>query len=65
MNSQLKDDEGIWYCDTYIESVSGMSELFLGDGFFNRYYTYFNLDTKQLGIAKNKEVITVKRIQQN
>ncbi len=45
---------GIWYCDTYIETVKGMSELFLGDGFFNRYYTYFNLDIKQVGIAKNK-----------
>jgi hypothetical protein len=39
-----------------------MGELFLGDGFFNRYYTYFNLEKTQLGIAKNKEVITVDRI---
>jgi hypothetical protein len=30
-------------CDTYIESVAQTSLLFLGDGFFNRYYAYFDL----------------------
>lgn len=39
-----------------------MSELFLGDGFFNRYYTYFDLDQKQIGIAKNKEIIKLEKI---
>jgi hypothetical protein len=38
----------------YIESVRGMNQLFLGDGFFNRYYTYFDLENKKIGIAKNK-----------
>jgi hypothetical protein len=42
-----------------------MSELFLGDGFFNRYYTYFNLEDKQVGIAKNKETISIEKIIQN
>ena len=42
-----------------------MSELFLGDGFFNRYYTYFNLEYKQVGIAKNKETISIEKIIQN
>ena len=30
-------------CDTYIESVKYNYQLFLGDGFFSRYYAYFNL----------------------
>lgn len=42
-----------------------MSELFLGDGFFNRYYTYFNLEKREVGIAKNNEVITIEKIIQN
>jgi hypothetical protein len=42
-----------------------MTELFLGDGFFNRYYTYFNLEDKQVGIAKNKEAIAIEKIIQN
>lgn len=39
-----------------------MSELFLGDGFFNRYYTFFDLEKKKVGIAKNKEVIKMEKI---
>lgn len=42
-----------------------MKELFLGDGFFNRYYTYFNIEDKKIGIAKNKEVIPIKRLIDN
>jgi len=42
-----------------------MTELFLGDGFFNRFYTYFNLEKKEIGIAKNNENITVERIIKN
>ena len=36
--------------------------LFLGDGFFNRFYTYFNLDNNTVSIAPNKEEITVDKI---
>lgn len=45
-------------CDLYIESVKSMTQLFLGDGFFNRYYAYFNLQNRQIGLAKNKEVLS-------
>ena len=45
-------------CDHYIESVKYMSQLFLGDGFFNRYYAYFNLQDRKIGIAKNKETLS-------
>lgn len=30
-------------CDIYIESMRGGSSILLGDGFFNRYYTMFDL----------------------
>lgn len=64
-NLNSSDSSGVWYCDLYVESVSGMKELFLGDGFFNRYYTYFNIEDKKIGIAKNKEVIPIKRLIDN
>ena len=52
------DEEQGDRCDLYIESVKYMDQLFLGDGFFNRYYTYFNLQDRKIGIAKNKEVLS-------
>ena len=33
--------------------------IFLGDGFFNRFYTYFDLENEKVGIAKNRENITL------
>lgn len=45
-------------CDLYIESVKYMNQLFLGDGFFNRYYAYFNLQDRKIGIAKNNEALS-------
>lgn len=48
-------DGNLSLCDLYIESVKYNSELFLGDGFFQRYYAYFDLEKRSIGIAKNKE----------
>ena len=59
MHNIYQSDDG-YICDTYIESVTYQSELFLGDGFFNRYYTYFDLEYKEIGVAKNKEVLSYK-----
>jgi hypothetical protein len=28
--------------------------IFLGDAFFNRFYTFFDLEEKKIGIAKNR-----------
>lgn len=42
-------------CDLYVESVRNSNQLFLGDGFFNRYYTFFDLQLRQIGIARNQE----------
>lgn len=51
----------VYFCDLYIESVSyyGTEMIFLGDGFFNRFYTYFDLEQDKVGIAKNLENITM------
>lgn len=42
-----------------------MGQLFLGDGFFSRYYTYFDLQTKRVGLAKNKQVIPLSKLIEN
>lgn len=49
-------------CDLYIESSGFGEEVLIGDGFFNRYYTYFNLEKREVGIAKNKEKLTYKNM---
>lgn len=49
-------------CDFYIESVDHHNQLFIGDGFFNRFYTYFDIDNNQIGIAKNKENLSYKNM---
>lgn len=33
----------ISFCDTYIESINFGNDVFLGDGFFIQYYTFFDL----------------------
>lgn len=33
--------------------------IFLGDAFFNRFYTFFDLENQKVGIAKNRENITI------
>jgi pepsin A len=50
--------EGADLCDTFIESVKRDFRLFLGDGFFNRYYAFFDLENKQIGLAKNREQLS-------
>ena len=53
----------IQYCVTYIEIMEhGGNGIILGDGFFRRYYTFFDLDKHEIGIAKNRENLTVKEI---
>ncbi len=34
----------------------------MGDGFFNRYYTFFDIGRNVVGIAKNKENLTLDNI---
>jgi hypothetical protein len=41
------------------------SMIFLGDAFFNRFYTYFDLQGQKVGIAKNRENITMSEIISN
>ena len=41
-------------CDFYIESAHYNNQIFLGDGFLNRYYAFFDLENRKLGFAKNK-----------
>jgi hypothetical protein len=36
--------------------------IFLGDAFFFRFYTYFDLEAQKVGIAKNRENITLTEI---
>ena len=36
--------------------------IFLGDGFFNRFYTYVDLEQNKVGIAQNKENLTIEKI---
>lgn len=36
--------------------------IFLGDGFFNRFYTFFDLENSKVGIATNRENITMSDI---
>ena len=53
----------IQYCVTYIEIMENAgNSIILGDGFFRRYYTFFDLENKEVGIAQNKEVLTVEDI---
>lgn len=54
--------KGPKYCETYIESVTDEHMLFLGDGFFNRFYTYFDLDQNVVGLALNRENLTMDKI---
>lgn len=53
--------ENVHFCDTYIESSRGATFL-IGDGFFNRYYTYFDLAERRIGLARNKEVLSYKNM---
>ena len=54
--------EEVDLCDTYIESVKNQDQIFLGDGFFNRYYTYFDISNRQVGFAKNREDLSYKNM---
>jgi len=49
-------------CDFYIESMTGHYQVIIGDGFFNRYYAYFDIQSKQVGLAKNREVLSYKNM---
>ncbi len=60
MQRCIKKPDADW-CDIYIESVS-TGGLYLGDGFFNRYYTYFDIGGRQIGFAKNKENLSYKNM---
>ena len=43
-----------YFCDSFLESVNFGNIAFLGDGFFNQFYAYFDLSTLEIGLAKNK-----------
>jgi hypothetical protein len=42
--------------------MKGQSSVLIGDGFFNRFYAYFDLDNKQIGLAKNREILSYKHM---
>jgi hypothetical protein len=43
-----------------IETLKYESRILVGDGFFNRYYTYFDVRRRKIGIAKNLENLSYK-----
>ena len=54
------EHNNIQYCTTFIEIMGNRgNSIILGDGFFKRYYTFFDLEDREVGIAENKEVLTV------
>lgn len=58
-------DGGDSLCDFYIEVADYTNELLIGDGFFNRYYTYFDIQNLEIGFAKNKEKLDYKNMYKN
>ena len=50
------------YCVTYIESFRSWGQIILGDGFFRKYYGYFDLENRKVGLAPNREVTTLEDI---
>jgi hypothetical protein len=55
----ISSDDGD-LCDLMIESLQFESRILVGDGFFNRYYTYFDVRRRKIGIAKNLERLSYK-----
>ena len=50
---------GVYYfCDSFLESIAFGNTAFLGDGFFNQFYTYFDLVNLEVSIAKNKNQLS-------
>lgn len=50
------------YCETHIELIKNFSAVILGDAFFSKYFAYFDLEDYQIGLARNKEVITLEDV---
>jgi hypothetical protein len=48
------------FCDSFVEIVNFGNNVFIGDGFFNEYYTYFDLHNNEVGIAKNNNNLSYK-----
>jgi len=42
--------------------MTGQSYTLIGDGFFNRFYAYFDIESKRIGLAKNKEILSYKNM---
>ena len=55
---------GVHFCKTLIESMNLLqgNQVILGDGFFNRFYTHFDYEGREVGIAYNNEHITVEDV---
>lgn len=50
-------------CETFIENVKHRDEsLFLGAAWMLKYYAVFDLDQKQVGMAKNRDNPTMSAI---
>ena len=45
---------GAYLCDSYIETVAFGSFIFIGDGFLNRYYAFFDLKNMEVSFAQNR-----------
>jgi len=55
-------DGDVTLCDSYVEIMVGQSQVIIGDSFFNRYYSYFDLEAKEVGFAKNNENLSYKNM---
>ena len=60
--NQAEGGNPVYRCHTFIEDVKGSESLFLGAAFMLKYYASFDLDTKQIGLAKNNENPTLQEV---
>ena len=51
-----EDDSPLYKCNTYIESTdSKKTKLYLGAAWMLKYYVVFDLDKREIGMAKNND----------
>ncbi len=52
----------MFVCQLRIETVTEEEFMYLGTAFFLRYYTIFDIDRRQIGIAKNNDNTTLEEV---